>query len=122
VPTNHWSEANLPDLRGRRVIITGANSGIGRRAAAALAEVGASLTLAVRDVAKGESAASAMTGDVRVRELDLANLQSVRSFVEHTTEPIDILISNAGVMAIPMQRTTDGFEMQVGTNHLGHFA
>jgi len=119
---NHWSEANLPDIRGRHVVITGANSGIGRSAAVALARVGASLTLAVRDVAKGESAASTMAGDVRVRELDLANLQSVRSFAEETSEPIDILIANAGVMAIPMQRTVDGFEMQVGTNHLGHFA
>lgn len=119
---NQWSEQDLPDLRGRHVIITGANSGIGRRVAAALSGVGASLTLAVRDIGKGESAASTMTGDVRVRELDLANLESVRSFAERTTDPIDILIANAGVMAIPMQRTTDGFEMQVGTNHLGHFA
>ena len=93
------------------MVITGANSGIGRRAAAALADVGASLTLAVRDINKGEAAASAMTGDVRVRELDLANLESVRSFAERTTEPIDILITNAGVMAIPMRRTADGFEM-----------
>ncbi|MHB1210490.1 MAG: oxidoreductase [Acidimicrobiales bacterium] len=122
MPTNHWSDANLPDLRGRHVIITGANSGIGRSAATALARVGASLTLAVRDVAKGESAALNMTGDVRVRHLDLANLHSVRSFAEDTSEPIDILIANAGVMALPMQRTVDGFEMQVGTNHLGHFA
>ncbi len=63
-----------------------------------------------------------MAGDVRVRHLDLANLQSVRSFAEETSEPFDILIANAGVMALPMQRTADGFEMQVGTNHLGHFA
>jgi len=122
MPTNQWSDANLPDLRGRHVIITGANSGIGRSAATALARVGASLILAVRDVAKGESAASAMAGDVRVRQLDLASLQSVRSFAEDTSEPIDILIANAGVMALPMQRTVDGFEMQMGTNHLGHFA
>ena len=122
MPTNHWNEANLPDLRGRHVVITGANSGIGRSAAVALAGAGASLTLAVRDVAKGEAAASTMAGDVRVRRLDLANLQSVRSFAEDTSEPVDILIANAGVMAIPMQRTVDGFEMQMGTNHLGHFA
>ncbi len=122
MPADQWNETHLPDLRGRHVVITGANSGIGRRAAEALAEVGASLTLAVRDIGKGEAAASAMNGDVRVRELDLADLQSVRSFAERTTEPIDIIIANAGVMAIPMRRTTDGFEMQVGTNHLGHFA
>lgn len=122
MPTDHWSESDLPDLRGRHVVITGANSGIGRSAASALARAGASLTLAVRDVAKGESAASTMAGDVRVRQLDLANLRSVRSFAEDTSEPIDVLIANAGVMAVPMQRTVDGFEMQVGTNHLGHFA
>jgi NAD(P)-dependent dehydrogenase (short-subunit alcohol dehydrogenase family) len=122
MPTNQWSDANLADLRGRHVIITGANSGIGRSAATALARVGASVTLAVRDVAKGESAASAMAGDVHVRRLDLANLRSVRSFAEDTSDPVDILIANAGVMALPMQRTVDGFEMQVGTNHLGHFA
>lgn len=122
MPTNHWSDADLADLRGRSVIITGANSGIGRSAAVALARVGASVTLAVRDVAKGESAASTMAGDVRVRHLDLANLRSIRSFAEETSEPFDILIANAGVMALPMQRTLDGFEMQIGTNHLGHFA
>ncbi len=103
-------------------MITGANSGIGRSAAAVLARAGAVLTLAVRDVAKGEIAASAMASDVTVRFLDLANLQSVRSFAETSREPIDILICNAGVMAVPFQRTVDGFEMQIGTNHLGHFA
>ena len=120
--TNQWSEVDLPDLRGRHVVITGANSGIGRSAASALVRAGASLTLAVRNVEKGQSAASAMAGDVRVRRLDLADLASVRSFAEDTSGPIDILIANAGVMAIPLQRTVDGFEMQVGTNHLGHFA
>jgi len=122
MPTNQWSDANLPDLRGRHVVITGANSGIGRSAAAALARVGASLTLAVRDVTKGESAASTMSGDVRVRHLDLASLRSVHTFAQHLNEPIDFLIANAGVMAVPLQRTVDGFEMQIGTNHLGHFA
>lgn len=122
MPTNHWNEEHLPDLRGRHIIITGANSGIGRSAAAALARAGASVTLAVRDVAKGESAAATMSGDVRVRQLNLADLQSVRSFAGETSEPLDILVANAGVMAVPMQRTVDGFELQVGTNHLGHFA
>ena len=122
VPTNKWNKANLSELHGRHVVITGANSGIGRSAAAVLAEAGASLTLAVRDVAKGHIAASTMVGDVQVRQLDLADLRSVRVFAENTTAPIDILILNAGVMAVPLQRTVDGFEMQIGTNHLGHFA
>ena len=118
----HWTDADLPDLAGRSVIITGANSGIGRAAARALARAGATVTLAVRDVRKGETAAAAMTGDVMVRALDLANLRSVHAFAEATTESFDVLIDNAGVMAVPAQRTADGFEMQIGTNHLGHFA
>lgn len=122
MPTTHWSDSDLPNLQGRTVIVTGANSGIGRAAAFALARAGASVTLAVRDTAKGDAAASTMTGHVFVRLLDLADLGSVRSFVEGTEEPFDILIDNAGVMAVPEQRTVDGFEMQIGTNHLGHFA
>ena len=117
-----WSEADLPNLEGRHIIITGANSGIGRSAAVALAQAGASLTLAVRNLAKGEAVASTLGGAVRVRHLDLANLASIRTFAHETMEPISILIANAGVMAIPLQRTVDGFEMQMGTNHLGHFA
>lgn len=122
MPTAHWSDSDLPNLQGRTVIVTGANSGIGRAAAFALARAGASVTLAVRDTPKGDAAASTMTGHVFVRPLDLADLGSVRSFVEGTEEPFDILIDNAGVMAVPGQRTVDGFEMQIGTNHLGHFA
>ena len=117
-----WSAADIGDLHGRSVIVTGANSGIGRAAASALARAGASVTLAVRDVAKGEAAAASMTGGVSVRPLDLANLESVRAFAEGTTGPVDVLLVNAGVMAVPLQRTVDGFEMQIGTNHLGHFA
>ncbi len=117
-----WTSADLPDLTGRSVIITGANSGIGRVAASELARAGAAVTLAVRDVARGESAAATMAGKVSVRWLDLADLDSVRSFVETTSGPVDILIDNAGVMAVPLSRTADGFEMQIGTNHLGHFA
>ena len=119
---SRWTDADLPDLHGRSVIITGANSGIGRVAARALARAGASVTLAVRDVAKGEAAAASMTGTVSVRALDLANLDSVRAFAEGVSQPVDILIDNAGVMAVPKSRTADGFEMQIGTNHLGHFA
>ncbi|MDE3083308.1 MAG: SDR family NAD(P)-dependent oxidoreductase [Acidobacteriota bacterium] len=117
-----WTSADVPTLQGRSVIITGANSGIGRVAAGVLAGAGAAVTLAVRDVARGEAAAATMTGTVSVRCLDLADLGSVRSFAEATTGPVDILIDNAGVMAVPLARTADGFEMQIGTNHLGHFA
>jgi NAD(P)-dependent dehydrogenase (short-subunit alcohol dehydrogenase family) len=117
-----WTPADLPDLHGKTVIVTGANSGIGRVAAAELARAGAQVTLAVRDVAKGAEAARAMTGPVTVRALDLADLASVRSFAADTAGPVDILIDNAGVMAIPEGRTVDGFELQLGTNHLGHFA
>ena len=117
-----WDETNLPNLNGRHILITGANSGIGRSAAVALARAGASLTLAVRDLAKGEAVASTLGDGVRVRHLDLANLASIRAFAQEMTEPISVLIANAGVMAIPLRRTADGFEMQIGTNHLGHFA
>jgi NAD(P)-dependent dehydrogenase (short-subunit alcohol dehydrogenase family) len=120
--TTRWTAKDLPDLHGRRAIVTGANSGIGRVAASELARAGASVTLAVRDVTKGERAAAAMSGDVTVKVLDLASLSSVRSFAKDTTGPIDFLIDNAGIMATPEARTVDGFEMQFGTNHLGHFA
>ena len=120
--TSRWSSSDLPDLRGRSVVITGANSGIGRAAASALSRAGATVILAVRDIAKGAAAASGMSGSVTVRCLDLADLTSIRSFAESLEEPIDILIDNAGVMAVPQQPTTDGFELQIGTNHLGHFA
>lgn len=109
-------------MSGRSVIVTGANSGIGREAASRFALAGASVTLAVRDVKKGEVAAASMIGQVSVRSLDLTDLRSVHAFVEGASGPIDILVANAGVMAVPEQRTTDGFEMQIGTNHLGHFA
>jgi NAD(P)-dependent dehydrogenase (short-subunit alcohol dehydrogenase family) len=119
---DRWTAADLADLHGRTAIVTGANSGIGRVAAAELARAGAAVTLAVRDTTKGDAAAAAMTGDVTVRQLDLAALASVRSFAEATPGPVDILVNNAGIMATPEQRTADGFELQIGTNHLGHFA
>jgi NAD(P)-dependent dehydrogenase (short-subunit alcohol dehydrogenase family) len=120
--TSRWTAADLPDLHGRTAIVTGANSGIGRVAALELARAGAAVTLAVRDTTKGDAAAAAMTGDVTVRQLDLADLGSVRSFAESTHGPVDLLVNNAGIMATPEQRTADGFELQIGTNHLGHFA
>jgi NAD(P)-dependent dehydrogenase (short-subunit alcohol dehydrogenase family) len=117
----NWTAADIPDQTGRTVVVTGANSGIGRAAAAALAEHGASVVLACRNLAKGEAAAAQMTGDVTVRRLDLADLASVHEFAA-ATGPLDVLVNNAGVMAVPLSRTTDGFEMQIGTNFLGHFA
>ena len=120
--TSGWTAADLPDLHGRTAIVTGANSGIGRVAALELARAGAAVTLAVRDTTKGQAAAAGMTGDVTVRTLDLADLGSVRSFAESTEGSVDLLVDNAGIMATPEQRTADGFELQIGTNHLGHFA
>ncbi|MEU1602034.1 oxidoreductase [Micromonospora matsumotoense] len=117
-----FTTAQIPALTGRTVIVTGANSGIGQVAARVLAARGARVVLAVRDLAKGRAAAGGMTGDVEVRRLDLADLASVREFAEGHTEPIDLLINNAGLMIPPLGRTADGFELQFGTNHLGHFA
>jgi NAD(P)-dependent dehydrogenase (short-subunit alcohol dehydrogenase family) len=109
-------------MGGRTVIVTGANSGIGRAAASELAGAGARVVLAVRDTEKGTAAAAGMPGETEVRELDLADLESVRRFAAGFDGEIDILINNAGVMAPPLGRTADGFELQFGTNHLGHFA
>ncbi len=104
------------------MIITGASSGIGLTAAGALAAAGAEVTLAVRNLDKGRRAAESIAGNSDVRALDLTSLASVREFAASWEGPIDILINNAGVMATPLSRTADGFELQLGTNHLGHFA
>jgi NAD(P)-dependent dehydrogenase (short-subunit alcohol dehydrogenase family) len=109
-------------MTGRSVIVTGANSGIGRAAARALAASGARVVLAVRDVDKGRAAAASMPGNSEVRPLDLARLDSVRDFAAAWEGGVDVLINNAGVMAPPLSRTAEGFELQFGTNHLGHFA
>jgi NAD(P)-dependent dehydrogenase (short-subunit alcohol dehydrogenase family) len=112
----------MPRMTGKTVIVTGGNSGIGRATAKVLADAGARVVLAVRNPAKGKAAAKEIGGDVEVRELDLANLRSVRQFAGAWTDPIDILINNAGVGSQGLKRTADGFEMTFGTNHLGHFA
>jgi NAD(P)-dependent dehydrogenase (short-subunit alcohol dehydrogenase family) len=117
-----WTAADLPDQSGRTVVVTGANSGIGLVAARELARRGARVVLAVRDVAKGERAAATVTGTREVRALDLADLASIRAFAAAWEGDLDVLINNAGVMAVPESRTADGFELQLGTNHLGHFA
>jgi NAD(P)-dependent dehydrogenase (short-subunit alcohol dehydrogenase family) len=120
--TSKWTANDLPDLAGRTFVVTGANSGIGLVAACALARRGARVVLAVRDVAKGERAAASIDGAAEVRELDLADLSSVRAFADAWDGDLDVLVNNAGVMAIPERRTKNGFEMQIGTNHLGPFA
>jgi len=119
---------HIPDQHGRIAVITGANSGIGLETASELASAGARVVMACRDTAKGEAAAATIRGNVpgaelEVAQLDLAALDSVRAFAEaYPHERLDLLINNAGVMASPYTRTVDGFELQLATNHLGHFA
>jgi len=131
---NGWSAKDMTDQSGRTAIVTGANSGIGLVTARELAAHGAAVVIACRDVKKGEEAADkirvalAPNGNeavLDVRALDLADLGSVREFAESIRadhDSIDLLINNAGVMAPPRHETADGFELQIGTNHLGHFA
>src|ERR1700743_1757460 len=116
-----WTAADLPSFAGRTAIVTGANSGLGAVTARELARVGAQVILAVRNTEKGQAAAQEMTGDVEVRRLDLQDLASVRQFADGV-DTVDVLINNAGIMATPYALTADGFESQIGTNHLGHFA
>ncbi|MEU8165408.1 SDR family NAD(P)-dependent oxidoreductase [Micromonospora sp. NPDC049004] len=121
----NWTEQQIPRQDGRVAVVTGANTGLGFETARLLAERGASVVLAVRDTEKGRRAAARINGDVSVQELDLTSLESVRAAAAdlRATHPrIDLLINNAGVMYTPKQTTRDGFEMQFGTNHLGHFA
>lgn len=116
-----WTAADLPSFAGRTVIITGANSGLGAITARELAGRGAQIIMAVRNIQKGKAAAEQMAGSVDIRELDLQDLSSVRRFADGVAGA-DILINNAGIMAAPYALTVDGFESQIGTNHLGHFA
>jgi len=116
------SSSDIPDQTGRIAIITGGNSGVGYATATALANKGARVIVASRDVEKGSSAARAIGGNTEARHLDLSSLASVRRFAESIDEPIDYLINNAGAMSATRQLTTDGLESQIGVNHLGHFA
>ncbi|HUR75950.1 MAG TPA: SDR family NAD(P)-dependent oxidoreductase [Sporichthya sp.] len=125
-----WTEADIPDQRGRVAVVTGANTGLGFGTARGLAERGAEVVLAVRNLDKGKQAADRISAtapgaQITVQALDLSSLASVRSAAADLAARyprIDLLINNAGVMYTPRQLTADGFEMQFGTNHLGHFA
>jgi len=118
---------SLIDMKSKRVIITGANSGLGKESAFALAKLGAEIVLAVRDTNKGQSVKNQILNQtpsavIEVAALDLMDLDSVRKFAaSQSTKPIDVLLNNAGIMAVPFEKTKDGFESQMGTNHLGHF-
>jgi NAD(P)-dependent dehydrogenase (short-subunit alcohol dehydrogenase family) len=125
-----WTPENVPSLAGRRIVVTGANSGIGLDATRIFASKGARVILACRSTDKGERARDEIVrqhpeAHVEVRKLDLASLSSVQKFADDYLAKdgaLDVLVNNAGVMALPRSLTEDGFEMQFGTNHLGHFA
>jgi NAD(P)-dependent dehydrogenase (short-subunit alcohol dehydrogenase family) len=125
-----WTAERIPDLGGRTAIVTGANSGLGLVTARELARAGAHVVLACRNMDKGRAALeeverAAPGGGAELEQLDLASLDSVRAFAERfrgTHDGLDLLVNNAGVMAPPRRTTADGFELQLGTNHLGHFA
>lgn len=116
-----WMATSIPDQTGRTIVVTGANSGLGEATTRALVHAGARVIMACRDTAKAEMVAGELGDAVQIRRLDLANLASVRKFAEGIEE-LDVLINNAGIMAVPYRRTVDEFEMHIGTNHLGHFA
>lgn len=130
MPTKSWNTNDIPSQQGRVAIVTGASGGLGEETTRALADKGAHVVMAVRDMAKGEKVAAAIREDksdavVRVALLDLCSLQSVADFskkflTDH--DRLDLLINNAGVMMTPYSTSVDGFEVQIGTNHFGHFA
>ncbi|MGH3430049.1 MAG: SDR family NAD(P)-dependent oxidoreductase, partial [Mycobacteriales bacterium] len=123
----HWTESDIPDQSGRTVLITGANSGLGLRSAKVLAAKGARVLMACRSIDRGQVALQTVLdegGEAELIQLDLADLTSVRTAAQQVRERcvdrLDVLMNNAGVMMTPRQRTKNGFEMQFGTNHLGH--
>ena len=120
--SNHWTQDDLADLTGRTVVVTGASSGVGLITARELCRHGARVILAVRDVRKGRDVAKEFVGAYEVRELNLADLESVRNFAAQWRGDLDVLINNAGIMMAPAFRTIDDFELHLGTNHLGPFA
>jgi len=125
-----WTAADIPDLTGKTIVVTGGNSGIGFEAARELARKRAHVILACRDLAKAREAIAELhalmpSASLEPMQLDLASLESVHRFardLQAKNVPLDVLVNNAGVMAIPYRRTAERFEMQLGTNHLGHFA
>lgn len=123
-----WTADDIPDQTGRTALVTGANSGLGFHTALQLARCGAHVVLACRNPEKGRAAVGRIktqhpAADVELAELDLASLASVRAAADaYGDRPLDLLVNNAGVMATPRRTTADGFELQLGTNHLGHFA
>lgn len=126
---NNWTFNNIPDLQGKTIIVTGGNSGLGYESVKAFAQKGAKVVLACRNLEKGEKAKREIlkeniSGEIHVMQLDLANLISVKTFAEQFKQQnnqLDVLLNNAGIMATPDVKTDDGFEAQLGTNHLGHF-
>ncbi|MDQ1605273.1 MAG: hypothetical protein QOE01_3118, partial [Actinomycetota bacterium] len=125
---SRWTTGDIPDQTGRRVVVTGATSGLGFHTALELARHGATVVLGVRDLDRGREAverigAEARGADVALSRLDLADLSSVREFAADVgRDQVDVLVNNAGVMALPPRRSVDGFELQLATNHLGPFA
>ncbi|MGZ4266978.1 MAG: oxidoreductase, partial [Solirubrobacteraceae bacterium] len=125
-----WTSADIPDQTGRLAVVTGANSGLGKSIARELSRAGATVIVAVRNTDKGDQAAADIrrevaSADLSVQRLDLADLASVREFAQQFAadhDRLDLLVNNAGIMAPPRRLTADGFESQIGTNHLGHFA
>ena len=128
--TTNWINENIPDQTGKLALVTGANSGLGYEVSLGLALRGATVVMACRNLKKGEEAAAKIreenpSGEVRLMQLDLADLNSVKQFVEAFRAEyshLDLLVNNAGVMATPYGETADGFELQFGINHIGHFA
>ena len=127
---SNWDAANIPDQKGKIIIVTGSTSGIGKETARILAKKNATIILAVRNLKKGQAVVEEIrqeysAADVSVRELDLSDLKSVRTFTESIIQDynrLDVLINNAGIMMCPYSKTKYGFEIQMGINHLGHFA
>lgn len=128
--SQNWSTSDIPDLSGKTIIITGANSGLGLEATKAFAEKNAKVIMACRSISKGELAKAQIiesytAADITVVRLDLSDLTSIHSFtskIKQSQTRLDVLLNNAGIMMVPYGLTVDGFEKQIGTNHLGHFA
>jgi NAD(P)-dependent dehydrogenase (short-subunit alcohol dehydrogenase family) len=117
-----WNTQNIASQSGKKFLITGGTSGIGKEAAREIARTGGEVIITARDDRKGQTTVAEIGGNISYRLLELTSLKSIRTFAEAFSDPIDVLILNAGVMATPFKKTDDGFELQLGTNHLGHFA